>query len=146
MNKEVITKLNGYLANLGVAYIKMHNLHWNVVGLNFKAAHEYLESLYDDAADALDEVAELLRKNGELPLASMKDYLAVATIKELETKEISITDALATVRGDIEALNEQALAVRAAAEQSNDFATANMMEEHMSDYSKKLWFITAMLK
>ena len=146
MNKEVITKLNGYLANLGVAYIKMHNLHWNVVGLNFKAAHEYLESLYDDAADALDEVAELLRKNGELPLASMKDYLAVATIKELETKEISITDALATVRGDIEALNEQALAVRAAAEHSNDFATANMMEEHMSDYSKKLWFITAMLK
>ena len=146
MNKELVGKVNEYLANLSVEYIKLHNLHWNVVGLNFKATHEYLESLYDDTADALDEVAELLRKNGESPLASMKDYMAFATIKELESKEVTIKDALTTVYADFETLNEQACAIRTMAEQANDFATANVMENYMSDYSKKLWFMKSMLK
>ena len=57
--------LNTYIANIGVGYIKLHNLHWNVVGSQFKAVHEYLESLYDAFADVLDETAELLKIAGE---------------------------------------------------------------------------------
>ena len=47
MKKELVEKINKYLANLCVEYIKLHNLHWNVVGSNFKAIHGHLESLYD---------------------------------------------------------------------------------------------------
>ena len=61
MNKNLVLKSNKYLANVGVEYIKLHNLHWNVIGLQFKAVHEYLESLYDSLADVLDEVAELIK-------------------------------------------------------------------------------------
>ena len=46
MNKELTKSVNAYIANIGVGYIKLHNLHWNVVGSQFKAVHEYLESLY----------------------------------------------------------------------------------------------------
>ena len=35
-------KLNTYLANLAVINIKIHNLHWNVVGSQFVAVHEFL--------------------------------------------------------------------------------------------------------
>ena len=70
MKKELVVKLNKYLADVAVSYIKMHNLHWNIVGSQFKAVHEYLESIYDSYADVLDEVAEALRMNDELPLAS----------------------------------------------------------------------------
>ena len=82
MNKEITNALNGYIANIGVGYIKLHNLHWNVVGSQFKAVHEYLESLYDAFADVLDESAEILKICGEQPVASLKGYLAIATIKE----------------------------------------------------------------
>ena len=74
MKKELSVKLNQYLANLGVEYIKLHNLHWNVVGINFKAIHEYLESLYDGVSDSLDSVAELLKMHDEVPAASLKEY------------------------------------------------------------------------
>ena len=40
-------KLNTYLANLAVLNIKIHNLHWNIVGSQFVSVHEYLESEYD---------------------------------------------------------------------------------------------------
>jgi len=53
--------INAYIANIGVGYIKLHNLHWNVVGPQFKAVHEYLESLYDAFADVLDETADYVR-------------------------------------------------------------------------------------
>ncbi len=43
MKKNLFEKLNKYLADTAVMYIKLHNLHWNVYGLQFKAVHEYLE-------------------------------------------------------------------------------------------------------
>ena len=72
MSQKDLTKaLNAYIANIGVGYIKLHNLHWNVVGSQFKAVHEYLESLYDSFADVLDESAEILKMCGEQPVASL---------------------------------------------------------------------------
>ena len=85
--KELAVKVNGYLANVAVSYVKLHNLHWNVVGPQFKAVHEYLESIYDAYAAVLDAVAELLKMQDEMPLSRMSDYLAVASIKEIEAKE-----------------------------------------------------------
>ena len=40
LKKELATQVNAYLANIGVSYIKLHNLHWNVVGSQFKAAQD----------------------------------------------------------------------------------------------------------
>lgn len=108
MKKELATQVNAYLANIGVSYIKLHNLHWNVVGSQFKAAHEYLETLYDALADVLDAIAELLKMNGEAPLASMKGYLSVATIPELESVELDVKSAMQTVLKDMESLRTQA--------------------------------------
>ena len=56
MNKELLSSINKYLANLAVEYFKLHNLHWNVIGINFKSTHEYLEVLYDGIiASNIDE-------------------------------------------------------------------------------------------
>ncbi|WP_287387784.1 ferritin-like domain-containing protein, partial [Lachnospira sp.] len=43
---------NKYLADIAVSDIKIHNLHWNVVGPQFKAVHEFLESIYDSYSEA----------------------------------------------------------------------------------------------
>ena len=45
MTKDLMLETNRYLANIGVMYVKLHNLHWNVVGPQFKAIHEYLETI-----------------------------------------------------------------------------------------------------
>ena len=110
MKKELSTSLNTYLADLGVLYIKLHNLHWNVVGRDFKQVHEYLETLYDGVSDVLDEVAELLKMQGAQPLASLKDYLAAASIQELPSAELHSGEVLSIVHGDLAALRDQAAA------------------------------------
>lgn len=146
MKKELVKQVNHYVANLGVSYIKMHNLHWNVVGLQFKSTHEYLEEVYDEYADYLDEVAELLRMEGELPLASLKDYLAVASIKELETKEVTIECALSTLLSDMKALREEAGKLREQADEEGNFSLVAMMEDHIANFNKRIWFVEVMVK
>ena len=69
MKKELVLKSNKYLANIAINYGKLHNLHWNVIGLQFKPVHEYLESLYDNMHEVLDEVSELLKMNGDIVMA-----------------------------------------------------------------------------
>jgi len=146
MKKELVNLSNQYLANIGVSYIKLHNLHWNVVGKQFKAVHEYLESLYDALADVLDEVAEILKMNGEMPLGSLKDYLAVASVQELDNKELSVNESLEIVLADLQLLKAQAEEIRRMADEEDHYQLVGSMEDQLSNYSKNIWFIKAMLK
>lgn len=146
MKKELATALNTYLANMGVMYIKLHNLHWNVVGSDFKQVHEYLETLYDAMAGVLDEVAELLKMQGEQPLASLKDYLAAASIQELPSAELRSREVLRIVQADLTLLRDQAQQIRADAAADDVYAVVSMMEDHLTQYNKTLWFVEAMQK
>lgn len=43
-------------------YLESHNAHWNVVGPDFPEYHEFLNKVYDDAQDAIDDYAEKIRQ------------------------------------------------------------------------------------
>ena len=146
MKKELSVKLNQYLANLGVEYIKLHNLHWNVVGINFKAIHEYLESLYDGVSDSLDSVAELLKMHDEVPAASLKEYLSLSNIEELPSKELNGSDVLHIVLKDFEGFKALAEEIRLEADNDNLYDVVGLMESDLAQFNKSIWFIKAMLK
>ena len=101
---KTVEKLNLYLANLNVLYRKVQNYHWNIVGAGFFSVHAKLEEYYDALNEQIDDVAERILSIGGRPLGTLKDYLAVTTIKEAENKEISIADAVADVKKEFEAM------------------------------------------
>ena len=142
-NKE---NLNRYLSNLGVLITKTHNLHWNVVGARFKAIHEYTESLYDYYFEKFDDVAETFKMKGEFPLVKVADYLKHATVKELDAKDFTIPEVVASIKEDMELMLADARKIREVANEEDDFLVANMMEDHIEYFVKQLWFINAMAK
>lgn len=146
MRKEIAEALNKYLANVGVMYVKIHNLHWNVVGGDFKPVHEYLETLYDGFAEVLDSVAESLKMNGYYPAASLKEYLALATISELDSKDVKTADALKIALEDIKTLKADAEAIRKSADADDLYDVVSLMEGNLDDYNKTIWFISSMGK
>lgn len=146
MKNELSMSINRYLANIGVSYVKLHNLHWNVIGKDFKAVHEYLEGLYDGMADVLDSVAELLKMHDVVPAASMKEYLELASIEELPSVEMKSADVLAVVLADMELLKAQAEAIRAEAAKDDVYSVVAAMEGDLGQYSKNIWFLKAMMK
>jgi starvation-inducible DNA-binding protein len=138
--------MNTYVSNLAVLNVKLHNLHWNVVGLQFEPVHKFTEALYDDVFEKFDDVAEQIKILGETPLSTLKDYLAKATVQEVAPKNFSAKEVLEYVKADLEAMNKMAIEIRNLADAEGDFATVAMFEEHGAGYAKNLWFLTAMLK
>ena len=145
MNADLLKKLNQYLADTGVLYIKLHNLHWNVSGLQFKAVHEFLEELYDGITENMDEIAEILRMHGEYPVASMADFLEITSIKELSPEKVEVKNALSITLDDLKTLDAEAKAVRAAADDEGLFDIVALMEDECGEFQKTIWFIESML-
>ena len=96
--------------------------------------------------EVLDEVAELLKMNGEYPLASFKEYLAVSEIIELESKDYSVKEALEIALADIKVLRDNALELRRLANDEDFYPLQVMMEDHLANYNKVVWFVESMLK
>jgi len=146
MNKNLFEKLNKYVADTGVMYIKLHNLHWNVSGMQFKAVHEYLEAIYDVFTENMDAVAELLRMHGEYPAASLADFMELSDVAELDSEKVGVKQALLVVLEDLKAFNEDAKEIRAMADEEDIFDVVAMMEEQSAFFQKTIWFISSMLE
>ena len=143
MSKQ--TLLNQYVADLHVFNAKLHQLHWNVVGLQFVSIHKYTEELYENVFEKFDEAAEILKIQGDVPLGRVSDYLKVSQIEELETANYSVDFVVKEVKKDLSYLKDLVSKIRASAAETDDFETVNVAEDHISYYSKQLWFLVAML-
>ena len=141
-----MNKLNKYLSNLAVWNVKLHNLHWNVVGHAFVQIHEFSEKLYDEVFEQFDAVAEIQKMQNRQPLVKMSEYLQNASIQELDSKEFSAIEVLKIIEADMKEMSSLAREIRDEAEKEDNFQVANMFEDYISSFSKNLWFISAMLK
>ncbi len=140
-----VNKLNVYLSNLALWTAKLHNIHWNVTGQAFVQVHEFTESLYDETFEQYDAVAEVQKMRGEMPLVKLSDFLANATLKEIDAKDFTITEALQLVEADMKAMSALAREIRDEADKNDDCQIVGMFEGYLDFYAKKLWFLRAML-
>src|SRR3954469_2583723 len=60
----VAALLNTILADEFVLYAEMLNYHWNVRGMQFHSLHPFLEQLYKEQFEAVDDLAERVRTVG----------------------------------------------------------------------------------
>lgn len=134
------------LADLAVLNVKLHNIHWNVVGPRFVAIHEYTERLYDGINSDYDALAERLKMLGEFPSATLKDYLANAAIQERSSTTITDMEALHVINEDLMYLRDEYRRVHDAANEENDFVTVGLVEEEITELEKELWFIRSTLQ
>lgn len=141
-----INKLNIYLSNLAVLNVKIHNLHWNVVGPQFLMVHELTEKLYKMFQEQFDTVAELMKMQNEIPLASLEDYLDNATVEELEGREFGDIEVIEILDADCGNIMELAKDIRDEADKKDNFQVANLFEEYLAVFAKYSWMIKAMLK
>ena len=96
--------------------------------------------------EKFDEVAEAFKMKGEFPLVKVADYLKHATVKELDAKDFTIPEVVASIKEDMELMLADAKKIREVANEEDDFSVANMMEDHIAYFVKQLWFIQAMSK
>ncbi len=141
-----VKKINGFLSDLAVWNVKLHDIHWNARGLHFVMVHEYTEGLYDKVFEKYDEVAELLKMQNEMPLSTMKEYLENASIEEVNKGEYITEDAFEIIYNDMKMMREKALEIRNEASEKDEFQVANLFEGYVEEWDKDLWFFNSILK
>ncbi|WP_163193856.1 Dps family protein [Clostridium thermarum] len=141
--EKVTGELNKYLANLSVLYIKIHNLHWNIEGPAFFQLHSVFEGYYDDVAEDLDSVAERILTLGCRPAASLKEYVKLASIEEIDSKAISSNESIDIIQKDFMSMLEHSRRILELAEEAKDQGTVDLMAGFIAKYEKTLWMIKA---
>lgn len=134
-------KLNHLLANLVVEYHKLQNFHWYVKGADFFQVHAKLEEYYDGINASVDEIAEIILMVGGKPLASLKDFLAEASIQEASARYRSSEEVIGEVLEDFELLLNQVKDIKAAADEEGNHLVSASMDGHIAEFTKALWMM-----
>lgn len=142
----VAKKLNKYLSDLHVLYTKLHNYHWNVVGVGFFEMHAKLEELYTATALEIDEIAERILQLEERPLATMKDYLEVSSLKEAESKKIKAGEAAKDILNDYQNVLKDMREIVELASENSDEQTVGILDGFIGAYEKHIWMLSAYLE
>lgn len=143
MNK-VCQSLNTLLADSLVFYVKLHNYHWNIRGIHFKAIHEATEELYEHFAVFYDDVAERILQLGDKPYVTMRSALEHAELKEESRDSFDVQEVLEGVTGDLTYIHQRL--ENLASDPATDPVTQDFCNSSMAFIEKKLWMIQTMLK
>lgn len=139
---KTIDLLNSYLADLTVVERNIHILHWNVNGKSFKSVHEYLENIYKDIYNKIDEIAEMIRIHGEIPDANLSDNVEKSIIEEIESKnKFNHIEAIGLAKQDIEKLMDKLNELFEASESDKLYDVNDSIGSYIADFGKFKYFL-----
>lgn len=144
MINKLQKQLNLQIANWTLMYTKLHNFHWFVKGSNFFTLHEKFESLYDEAAGYIDDIAERLLAIGGTPVATLRESLAIASLQEASGKETA-DEMVAAIVADFETLSSDLKDAMETAARVEDEATGDLLLGVLSALDKHRWMLNAYL-
>lgn len=143
--EKIAAALNRLLADSYMLYLKTHNYHWNVTGMNFQPLHELFEEQYTELAEAIDAIAEQIRTLGHFAPGSFKEYSKMTTIRE----EDSVPDDKTMVKRlqeANEAVIRTARKALPACEEAGDEASLDLATERIRTHSKVAWMLRSHLQ
>jgi len=144
MKRELADAINRQIAGMTVLYEKLHHYHWFVKGPSFYTLHAKFEDLYNEAAAAVDELAERLLAVGESPLSTLKQCLETSPVREAaggETAEQMVKQLI----DDYGVLRKEIGAAIRLADEEGDDVTSDMLTSLAGQVDKNVWMLRAFL-
>ncbi|KOP79614.1 DNA starvation/stationary phase protection protein [Cytobacillus solani] len=142
--ENLYSALNVQVANWSVLYTKLHRYHWFVKGPQFFTLHEKFEELYNESASVVDEVAERLLAIGGEPVATMKEYITIATIEETKG-ETNANEMVSSLINDYKHLKTEIKELAGLAEQYDNDVINDLAVGLLVKLDTHIWMLSAYL-
>lgn len=140
---KVISQLNKIQADAHALYVKFHDIHWNVKGIQFFSIHEYTEKAYDDMHEIFDAVAERAIMLGGKAVVKAEELAKLTCIKHEPKDSYDTIEALKIVREDYKHLLGEFKKLDELAD--GDTTTQAYAQEQIANYEKAIWMLDATL-
>lgn len=140
---KVITQLNQIQADAHGLYVKFHDLHWNVKGIQFFSIHEYTEKAYDDMHEIFDAVAERAIMLGGKAITKLDELQKLSHIKHESKDSYTANEVLEAVLAEYKHLLAEFKKLDELAD--GDTTTQAYAQEQIAKYEKSIWMLNATL-
>lgn len=144
--EQLIQQLKVILGTNFALYLKSHNYHWNIEGPNFPQYHDFLNTFYTQVFAQIDPIAEHIRYLDSYAPGSMERFLELADIEEAVDIIPSSMDMMTQLKSDNDRFIVHLRAGVAAAEQANEPAVGNFLQELLGAHQKKAWMLRSIIK
>jgi len=143
--EKIAQGLSALLADSYTLYLMTHNFHWNVTGPMFNTLHLMFMGQYTEQWNALDLIAERIRALGCPAPGTYKEFVKLASIKEIE----GVPKALDMVRHLVAAQEATARTARGlfpVVNKANDQPTADLLTQRLEVHEKTAWMLRSLLE
>lgn len=142
---KVIEQLLQIQADSHSLWIKFHNYHWNVKGLQFAMVHKYTEEAYDSIAELFDDVAERVLQLKGKALVCPKTLMEKAKAPKAEKDVFGAVEVLELVKKDYEYMLKEFKKLDELSEKAADTTTQAFAQEKIAYLEKALWMLDSTL-
>lgn len=137
--------LNKLLADYTVLYTKIRHAHWNVEGPDFHAQHLFFETLYNQLAVNIDDVAERVRMLGHYAVGSLAKYLQLTHLSEIQHSGTDSRGLIKELTSDFETVIMVTRSGIELAESAGDTGTEDFLTGLMEEHEKTAWMLRSHL-
>lgn len=139
--RAVVEAVNPLIADSLALYVKTKNYHWHVSGSHFRDYHLLLDEQADQLFDAVDVLAERVRRVGGTTIRSITHISQLQTITDDNEELVAPAEMMRRLLADNQHIAEAQRNAIEVCERSRDSVTANLLQEILDQTEKRKWFL-----
>jgi starvation-inducible DNA-binding protein len=139
---QAITEaLNPIIADLFALYVKTKNFHWHLAGSHFRDYHLLFDEQAEQIFDAVDVLAERVRRVGGTTIRSISHISQLQTIKDDNDDFVQAGEMVRRLMEDNARLAQAQRSAHEVCERCRDVATASVLEVMIDESERRKWFL-----
>ena len=143
--EQLIEQLKVILGTNFALYLKSHGFHWNIEGANFPQYHDFLNGFYTEVWNQNDPIAEHIRQLDSYAPGSLERMLELADLEESQNIPIALA-MMTELKRDNDRFIVHLRAGIVAAEQADEPAIGNFLQDLLGAHQKKAWMLRSIIK
>jgi starvation-inducible DNA-binding protein len=143
--EQLIEQLKVILGTNFALYLKSHGFHWNIEGANFPQYHDFLNGFYNEVWNQNDLIAEHIRQLDSYAPGSLERMLELADLEESQNIPIALA-MMTELKRDNDRYIIHLRAGIVAAEQADEPAIGNFLQDLLGAHQKKAWMLRSIIK
>lgn len=148
-NKETLPEtkalLNQVVADLYVAHIALHQVHWYMRGRGFLVWHPKMDEYMEALDGQLDEISERLITLGGSPFSTLTEFLQNSEIEEEAGEYRNVEESLERVLAIYRYLSELFQKGLDVTDEEGDDVTNGIFTDAKTETDKTIWMLAAEL-
>jgi starvation-inducible DNA-binding protein len=139
--RRIVEAINPLIADAFALFTKTKNFHWHIASSHYRDYHKLLDEQASAILDAIDPLAERLRRIGGTTIRSITHISQLQTIEDDNQDFVPPDKMIEELLKDNRHLAQMQRAAIDVCEQNRDTPTSNILQDILDQTERRIWFL-----